>query len=87
MREECGMDRVWKFGLITATGVTFVSVMTGWIIWREYTTTIAGSEPAWFLMLIIGVAGLTVNMLFLFLVIGEYVNRELEARGVASTEE
>lgn len=78
--------RPWKFGFIAAAGVTFVSLMTGWTIWREYTTTIAGREPAWFLMLMIGVVGLTVNMLFLFLVIGEYLDRELDARGLSSTE-
>lgn len=81
------MHHVWKFGLIAATGVTVVSLMTGLVIWREYTSTIAGREPAWFLMLLIGIFGLIVNMLFLFLVIGIYIDRELEARGLASPEE
>jgi len=56
-------------------------------MWTEYTTTIGCQDPAWFLILIIGVTGLTVNMIFLFMVIGEYVDRELQAKGLASREE
>lgn len=81
------LARAVKFGFIATIGVAFFSLATGWLIWTEYTTTISGIEPAWFLMLMIGVAGLTLNMLVLFTVIGEYVDRELEARGLASPEE
>ena len=81
------IDRAAKFGLVATVGVATISLSTGWLLWTEYTTTISGTEPAWMLMLVIGVAGLTVNLLFLFAVIGEYVDRKLEARGVARPEE
>lgn len=81
------LERAARFGLVATVGVAFVSVATGYLIWTEYTTTISGSEPAWLLMLTMGVSGLAVNLLFLFVVIGEYFDRELEARGLTGPEE
>lgn len=81
------LARTAKFGRIATLGVAFVSVATGWVIWREYTTTVSGQDPALSLILVIGVTGLTVSMIFLFIVIGEYVDRELEAKGLARLEE
>ena len=78
------MVRVWKFSLFAASGITIISLTTGYVMWREYTTTIAGREPTWFLILMIGVVGLFLNVMALFLVIEEYVHRELEAREIAN---
>lgn len=81
------IERAVRFGLAATIGVAAISLTTGWLIWTEYATTISGTEPAWILMLGIGVAGLAASLMFLFAVIGEYVDRELEARGLASPEE
>lgn len=75
-----GIVRAVKFGLIASISVVFVAIGTGYLIWTQYTNTIAGQEPAWMLMLMIGRGGLTVSMLFLFALIGEYLDRELAAR-------
>lgn len=81
------LARAAKFGFVATLGVAFVSLATGWVIWREYTTTISGTDPAWSLILVIGIAGLAVNMIFLFMVIGEYIDRELDAKGSARLEQ
>lgn len=81
------IDRAAKFGIIGTIGVTAISLMTFWLIWTEYTTTLSGMEPAYGLMLSIGIVGLAVNLMFLFAVIGVFVDRKLEARGFANPEE
>ena len=81
------IERAVKFGLIATVGISFFALATGYLIWDEYTTTIAGQEPAWLLMLLIGLGGVTAILLFLFILIGEYIDRELQAKGVRSDEE
>lgn len=75
-------ERAAMWGLVAAVGVLVISLTTGWVIWTEYTSTISGRQPAWGLMLAFAVAGLTANTVFLFVVIGEYLDRELAARGL-----
>ncbi|MFC7046027.1 hypothetical protein ACFQH6_11920 [Halobacteriaceae archaeon GCM10025711] len=76
------LERAVNFGLIATLGVAFFSLATGYLAWTEYTSTI-GNEPAWFLIFAIGLAGLAANLMFLFVVIGEYVDRKIDARGIA----
>jgi Co/Zn/Cd efflux system component len=80
------IERAAKFGLAATLGVGVISLATGWLVWTQYSTTISGTEPAWVLMLGIGVAGLAANLMLLFALIGEYVDREMEARGLAGPE-
>lgn len=80
------IERAAKFGLAATIGVSVISMTTGWLVWTQYSTRISGTEPAWVLMLGIGVAGLAANLMLLFVLIGEYVDRELEARGLAGPE-
>jgi Co/Zn/Cd efflux system component len=81
------IERAAKFGLAATLGVGVISLATGWLVWTQYSTRISGTEPAWVLILGIGLAGLAANLMLLFALIGEYVDRELEARGVARLEE
>lgn len=82
------LDRIAKFGFVGAIGVTAISLGTLWLTGIVWANRIAGYEGrAKSTILIVVAAGVAVNVLFLFVVIGAYVDRELEARGLSVPEE
>ncbi|MFB6309333.1 MAG: hypothetical protein ABEH35_08390 [Haloarculaceae archaeon] len=82
------LDRVAKFGAVGAGGVVLISLGTvggGWVAWTNRT---AGAEAsAVGTVAIVAIAGTTAAILYLFLVIGAFVDRELAARGLDAPED
>ena len=82
------IDRAAKFGIVGTIGVTTVSLATFGLVRIVWSNRISGfEERAIATILLIVVAGLAVNLMFLFAVVGVFVDRKLEARGLASPEE
>lgn len=82
------IDRAAKFGAIGSIGVILVMLGTFWLGWEVWADRISGQEgKAMGNIMIIGVSGTAVTIMFLFVVIGEYVDRELQARGLDNVEE
>lgn len=77
--------RAAKFGFLGAIGVILISLGTSGLMVKAWVDRTAGSEgDAIGLMMIVGIAGTAIAILFLFVVIGAYLDRELEARGLGS---
>jgi hypothetical protein len=82
------LGRAGKFGTIGAIGVILISLGTLGVAWLAWADRVAGAEgDAIGTMVIVGIAGTGIAVLFLFVVIGAFLDRELEARGLASSEE
>lgn len=77
------LDRAAKFGTIGAIGAVLISLGTvgvGWLAWANRTAGAEGSAMGTIAMVWIG--GTAVTILFLFVVIGAFIDRELDARGL-----
>lgn len=82
------LDRVAKFGTIGAVGVVLISLGTVGLGWIAWTDRIAGAEGmALGTVVLVGIAGTAVAVLFLFVVVGAFVDRELAARNLDRSEE
>lgn len=82
------LGRAAKFGFVGALGVILLSLGTYGLMGLVWANRISGVEGrATDTMMIIGIAGTAVAILFLFVVIGGYLDRELEARGLGTPEE
>lgn len=82
------LDRVAKFGFVGAIGVILISLGTFGLMavaWAERTAGFDGRAIG--IVLIVWVGGTAVAVLFLFVVIGAFLDRELEARGLDNPEE
>lgn len=75
------IERAATFGIVGTIGIIAISLATFGL--AQKVSPLAGDAP----ILMIGVAGTAVNLMFLFAVIGVFVDRKLEARGIASPEE
>jgi len=77
------LDRAAKFGTIGAVGVILIALGTvglGWVAWAD---RIAGAEGMTLgTVVLVGIGGTAAAVLFLFVVIGAFIDRELAARGV-----
>lgn len=77
------LGRTAKFGSVGATGVILISLVTSSLIGMVWNDRITGSEGmAIGTMIIVGIVGIAIIILFLFLIIGAFLDRELEARGL-----
>jgi hypothetical protein len=77
------LDRAAKFGTIGAVGVVLISVGTVGLGWVAWTDRIAGAEGmALGTVALVGIGGLAATILFLFVVVGAFVDRKLAARGL-----
>lgn len=76
------IERATKYGLVAAAGVLPLTGGTRWLI-RQVR---AGAGDAQGTVIFVGVAGTVVTLIFLFAVVGAYVDRELEARGIEPEE-
>lgn len=72
------IDRAATYGLIATVGVTAISLVTAWLLRSVIADSIGRPDPV--LLLIVAIAGTAVTMIFLFAVIGVFVDRKLEAR-------
>lgn len=82
------LGRAARFGFVGAIGVILITLGTYGLMGLAWADRVAGSEGnAIATMTIVGIAGMAVGILFLFVVIGAYLDRELEARGLGSPEE
>lgn len=80
------IDRAAKFGIAGAIGVTAISLATVGLMLKVQADAIR-AEDAVIRMAMVGVAGTWANLLFLFGVIGVFVDRKLAAHGLDSREE
>jgi len=82
------LDRTAKFGTVGAAGVLLIALGTFGLTVIEWNSRITGAEGSAIRTILLVVAGgIAVAVVFLFLVIGAFVDRELAARGLESTEE
>lgn len=82
------IDRAAKFGFVATIGVTAISLATLLMTRMVWANRISGFEgKAIGTILVVVVAGTAVILMFLFAVIGVFVDRKLEASGIASPEE
>lgn len=81
------LGRAAKFGLLGSIGIILIWSLLITMI-REVQTGVEGGTPAGNItVLIIVLGGTLVSLIFLFTLIGEYVDRELAARRLADTDE
>lgn len=81
------LDRVAKFGVIGAVGIVLISLGTGGLMGLAWADRVVGHEGrAMGTVAVVGIVGTAVAVLFLFVVIGAYLDRELEARGLVDDE-
>lgn len=77
------LGRASKFGLVGAIGVIIISIGAYGLMAMAWSDRIRGSEGMVIAsIVIIGIAGMGIGVVFLFLVIGAFLDRELEARGI-----
>jgi hypothetical protein len=82
------LDRAAKFGSVGAVGVVFLSLSSSVLMAMAWNDRISGSEgTAIGTVMLVGIAGTAVTVLFLFVVIGAFLDRELEARGLDEPDE
>jgi len=82
------IGRAAKYGTIGAIGVILISLGTYALMGMVWANRIASAEgDATATMMIVGVAGTGTAILFLFVVIGAFLDRELEARGLDTPKE
>ncbi|WP_318569349.1 hypothetical protein [Salinigranum marinum] len=82
------LARAAKFGSVGATGVILISFGSAGLMGMAWADRISGSEGmAIGSMMMVGIAGTAITVLFLFVVIGAFLDRELEARGLGNLEE
>lgn len=81
------LGRVAKFGSVGAIGVVLISLGTAGLMGMAWADRISGSEGmAVGTMIIIGIAGTAITILFLFVVIGAFLDRELDERELGNPE-
>lgn len=82
------LDRAAKFGFVATIGVTAISLATFLMIRMVWANRISGFEgKSIATIVLVGAGGTTVILMFLFAVIGVFVDRKLEASEIASRDE
>jgi len=82
------LGRATKYGSVGAIGVVLISLATAGLMGMAWADRISGSEGmAIGTMILVGIGGTAVAILFLFVVIGAFLDRELDARGLDGPEE
>ncbi len=80
--------RAAKYGSIAAGGALLISIGTGGLMriaWAERTAGFEGRAMG--VVLLVASAGLIVATMYLFIVIGAFLDREFEARGLDRREQ
>ena len=82
------LGRAATYGSIGALGVVLTLLGTLGLSWIAWTDRISGAEErAIGSVLIVAVAGVSASIVFLFVVVGAFVDRELAARGLDDADE
>lgn len=82
------LGRAARYGVIGAVGFVIISLGTGGLMQLAWADRVAGYEgKAMGTVALVGILGTAVAVLFLFVVIGAFLDRELEARGLVDAEE
>lgn len=82
------LDRAAKYGSIGAVGVVLISLGTVGLAWVAWADRVAGAEGmAFWTVVLVGISGMAVAVLFLFVVIGAFLDRELADRGLDGAED
>jgi hypothetical protein len=82
------LGRAATYGSIGALGVVLALLGTLGLSWIVWTDRISGAEGrAIGSVLVVVVAGVAASVVFLFVVVGAFVDRELAARGLDSSDE
>lgn len=82
------LGRAAKYGTIGAVGFVIITLGTGGLMQLAWADRVAGHEGrAMGTVAIVGIVGTAIAVLFLFVVIGAFIDRELDARGLVDVEE
>ena len=82
------LGRAAKYGLIGAVGFVLIWLGTGGLMGLAWADRVSGHEGrAMGVVALVGILGTAVAVLYLFVVVGAFVDRELEARGLVDSEE
>lgn len=82
------LGRTATFGAWGAVGVVLIMLGTHGLMWLAWNDRISGAEGmAIGTMILVAVAGTALTVVFLFVVIGAFLDRELDARGIDASEE
>jgi hypothetical protein len=81
------LDRAAKFGVFGSIGFVVIWLGTFAMIRETQTGVTGGTVEGDVITMIVLVGGTVVGMMFLFTLIGEYIDRELDSRGIANIEE
>lgn len=81
------IERAARFGIYGSIGFIAIWLLLFGLIREIQTGVYGGTSQGNVRILMILVVGTAVGMMFLFTLIGEYVDRELEARGLADSGE
>jgi hypothetical protein len=80
--------RAARFGAVGAVGVVLVALSTYGLVGMVWSERISGSGGMVIgTVLLVAIAGTATAVVFLFVVIGAFLDRELEARGLDTPEE
>lgn len=82
------LDRAAKFGAIGASGVLLYSLGMAWVTWSFWISELSDSEMnALGIIVIFGIIGAVITVVFLFVIVGQFIHRELEARGLSDSDQ
>jgi hypothetical protein len=81
------LDRAAKFGLFGSIGFTLIWLGMFAMVREIQTGVTGGTLEGDVVTAVVLFGGTVAGMIFLFTLIGEYVDRELDSRGIASIEE
>jgi uncharacterized protein YybS (DUF2232 family) len=82
------LGRAAKYGSASALGVVLISLGTSGLMGTVWNDRLSGAEGmAIANIIMIGILGMALAIVFLFVVIGAFLDRELEARGLSDPEE
>ena len=81
------LDRAAKFGVFGSIGFTVIWLGMFAMIRETQTGVTGGTLEGDVVTAVVLFGGTVVGMMFLFTLIGEYIDRELDSRGVANVEE
>jgi hypothetical protein len=82
------LGRAGKFGSVGAFGVILISLGTFGLMGIAWSDRVSGAEGmAIGTMILVGIGGTAITIVFLFVIIGAFLDQELEARGLGNSEE
>lgn len=82
------LGRAPKFGSVGSIGVILIALGSFGLMGMAWNSRISGAEGMTIgTMILVGIAGTALIILFLFVVFGAFLDRELEARGLGNPDD